>query len=139
MSTITITIGRVLLGLYFLLPGIQKIANYDKTIAYMQFHEIPFTEPLMWFSTAANIVGGALLITGRHVKWVAYACVLYVLIVNLTLHDFWTMGPDMVERETQNFFKNLGILAGLLVLAGQAPARPLSLSGLLRSDASATA
>ena len=74
MSNITITIGRVLLGLYFLLPGIQKIANYDKTIAYMQFHEIPFTEPLMWFSTAANIVGGALLITGRHVKWVAYAC-----------------------------------------------------------------
>ena len=45
----------------------------------------------------------------------------------------------MVERETQNFFKNLGILAGLLVLAGQAPARPLGLSGLLRSAAYATA
>ena len=139
MSNISITIGRILLGLYFLMPGLMKVAGAEQTIAYMQSHDIPFTAPLMWFSAAANIVGGLLLITGRHVKLVAYACVIYILLVNFMLHDFWTMGEDMVERETQNFVKNLGILAGLLVLAGVAPARPLSLSGWWRSDSSATA
>ena len=41
-----------------------------------------------------------------------------VLLINLNLHDFWNIyeGVD-TERETQNFFKNMGIFAGLLLLA----------------------
>ena len=139
MSNITITIGRVLLGLYFLLPGLMKAAGPAQTVAYMESHNIAFATPLMWIATVTNIVGGLLLITGRHVKLVAYGFVVYVLLVNVMLHDFWAVAPDMVERETQNFIKNLGILAGLLVLAGHAPARSLTSGGLFRSDAAATA
>ncbi len=135
MGAISITIGRVLLGLYFLLPGLMKAAGPAQTIAYMESHAIPFAAPLMWFSAAANIIGGLAIISGRHVRLVAYACVLYVLLVNVMLHDFWNMGPDMVERETQNFVKNLGILAGLLVLAGASPARSLSLKRWWQGDA----
>ena len=40
----------------------------------------------------------------------------------------------MAAREMQNFVKNLGIVAGLLVLAGYAPSRRLSLDGWWRSD-----
>ncbi|MEL7447256.1 MAG: DoxX family protein [Pseudomonadota bacterium] len=134
MSQMAITIGRVLLGLYFLLPGLMKVVGAEQTIAYMASHGIPFTEPLMWFSTGVNIVGGLLLIAGRHVKFVAYGFVIYVLLVNFMLHDFWTMGEDMVDRERQNFIKNLGILAGLLVLGGQAVSRPISLKAWWRSD-----
>lgn len=139
MSNITITIGRVLLGLYFLLPGLMKAAGPAQTVAYMESHNIAFATPLMWIATVTNIVGGLLLITGRHVKLVAYGFVVYVLLVNVMLHDFWAVAPDMVERETQNFIKNLGILAGLLVLAGHAPARSLTSGGLFRSDTAATA
>jgi putative oxidoreductase len=41
-----------------------------------------------------------------------------VLLINLNLHDFWNVyeGVD-AKHESQNFFKNLGILAGLLLLA----------------------
>ncbi|MEL7190676.1 MAG: DoxX family protein [Pseudomonadota bacterium] len=134
MGQISITIGRVLLGLYFLLPGLMKAAGPAQTIAYMESHAIPFAAPLMWFSTAVNIIGGLLLITGRHVRFVSFGFVIYVLLVNFMLHDFWTMGPDMVQRETQNFVKNLGILAGLLVLAGSAPGRSLSPKQWWRSD-----
>ncbi len=133
-SSLPVTIGRVLLGLYFLLPGLSKIAGSADTIAYMQGHDIPFAVPLMWFSSIVNIVGGLLLITGRHVKLVAYGFVVYILLVNFMLHDFWTMEGDGVRHETQNFVKNLGILAGLLVLAGTATARKLSISNWWRSD-----
>lgn len=139
MSKSSIVIGRVLLGLYFLLPGLMKAMGPEQTIAYMESHDIAFATPLMWFSAAANIIGGLLLIANRHVKLVAYGCVVYILLVNVMLHDFWNMGPDMVERETQNFIKNLGIMAGLLVLAGFSPARALSPTGWWQSDtASAT-
>lgn len=136
MSQLSINAGRILLGLYFLLPGLMKAAAPEQTIAYMESHNIAFSAPLMWFATAANIVGGLLLISGRHVKLVAYGFVIYVLLVNFMLHDFWNMGDAMVERETQNFIKNLGILAGLLVLAGHSPARSLGLSGWWKSDKS---
>jgi putative oxidoreductase len=34
------------------------------------------------------------------------------------LHDFWNVYEGVnAERETQNFFKNMGIFAGLLLLA----------------------
>jgi putative oxidoreductase len=34
------------------------------------------------------------------------------------LHDFWNFSGLEGEHEGQNFFKNLGILAGCLMLAG---------------------
>ena len=138
-SSLSILIGRVLLGLYFFVPGLMKVAAPAETLAYMNSHAIPLAEPLMWFAAATNIIGGLLLIAGRHVKLVAYCSVLYVLLVNLMLHDFWTMTGDQAGRETQNFIKNLGILAGLLVLAGHAPARGPGLNGWWQSDRAATA
>lgn len=137
MGTISLAIGRILLGLYFLVPGLMKALGPDQTIAYMESHAIPFAVPLMWFSTAVNIIGGLFLIAGRHVRFVAFGFVIYVLLVNFMLHDFWNMEEAMVERETQNFVKNLGILAGLLVLAGTSAARPVSFKQWWQRDQAA--
>lgn len=35
-------VGRFLLGLYFILPGISKIAGYGGTAEYMASHDVPF-------------------------------------------------------------------------------------------------
>ena len=118
MNKYSIVIGRFLLGLYFLIPGIRKFTESDQMTAYMLSHEIAFAPQLLWFAGAASVIGGILLMSGRHVKIAAYGFVVYVLLVNFMLHDFWTMSEDMVAREMQNFVKNLGILAGCLVLAG---------------------
>ena len=131
--------GQFLLGLYFFVPGLMKIAAPADTLAYMQSHGIAFSVPLMWFATAANLIGGAFLMTGRHVKLTAYGFVIYTLLVNFLLHDFWTMTGDQAAHETQNFIKNLGIVAGLLVLAGHAPWRKPFPLQLLKSDKAALA
>ena len=41
-----------------------------------------------------------------------------VLLINLNLHDFWNVyeGVD-AKHEVQNFVKNMGIFAGLLLLS----------------------
>lgn len=130
MSSISITIGRLLLAIYFILPGISKFTAFEDTVALMTLHNVPLEGPLVIFSAVVNIVGGLLLATNRHVRLTAFGFVLYIILVNALLHDFWNF-PD----ELQNFVKNLGILAGLLVLAGVAPSRPLALGGrLLASD-----
>lgn len=136
MEKFSIGIGQFLLGLYFFVPGIRKFTASDKLTAYMQSHDIAFAPQLLWFAGAASLIGGVLLMSGRHVKLVAYGFVVYILLVNFTLHDFWTMSGDIAARETQNFVKNLAIMAGLLVVAGYARSRRLSLSGWWQSDKS---
>ena len=135
MSNALIIAGRFLLGLYFLVPGLMKFAAPDMHVALMQMHNVPLAEPLMWVAAIVNVAGGLLLISGRHVCLTALGFVAYVLLVNVLLHDFWNNHPGVSsERETQNFIKNLGILAGLLVLAGQSKLRPLMQAGWWRSD-----
>ena len=77
--------GRVILGLYFLLPGaVLKIVN-------------------------------AALIVGYKTQIAAFLLAGLTLVINLVMHNFWA--PDEAH-ETQNFVKNLGIMAGLLAIAG---------------------
>lgn len=42
MNKYSIVIGRFLLGLYFLIPGIRKFTESDQMTAYMLSHEIAF-------------------------------------------------------------------------------------------------
>jgi putative oxidoreductase len=136
MDSYSIVMGRFLLGLYFFIPGVRKFTESDQMTAYMQSHDIAFAPQLLLLAGTASDIGGILLMSGRYVKIAAYGFVLYVLLVNLMLHNFWAMSEDMVAREMQNFVKNLAILAGLLVVAGYALPRRPSLNGWWRSDKS---
>ena len=109
--------GRVLLGLYFLLPGITKITEYDGTEQYMMQHGVPFTAALLPLTILLQIGGGAaLMLAGM------------TIVVNLFMHDFWNVHEGLSQaHETQNFVKNLAIMAGLLALAAGPSAQALSL------------
>ena len=47
IERIALTLGRCLLGLYFLVPGLSKITGYSGTLAYMQLHNVPFSDLLL--------------------------------------------------------------------------------------------
>lgn len=138
MSSVMILVGRFLLGLYFLVPGVMKFLQPDMHVGLMEMHNVALAEPLMWVAAVVNVVGGLLLMTGRHVRLTAIGFVIYILLVNVMLHDFWnTYEGVSSQHEMQNFIKNLGILAGLLVLAGHSAMRGLSLKSVWRSDKAA--
>jgi putative oxidoreductase len=118
MRDTVMSVGRVLLGLYFLLPGIAKFAAWDRHIQLMDVHEMSMVPPLLVISGLFQIAGGLCLILNRQVVVCALGFVVMILLINVNLHDFWNVYEDVnPERETQNFVKNLGILAGLLLLA----------------------
>ena len=133
-SSALITSGRLLLALYFLVPGIMKFMQWDASVAYMETHSIPYAGPLLLIAALANVLGALLLITNRYVRLTSLGFVLYIIIINLQLHAFWNVDAANQMHETQNFIKNLGILAGLLVLAGASVKRSLSFKGLGTSD-----
>jgi putative oxidoreductase len=118
MRNVSLTLGRVLLALYFLLPGIMKFVAWDNHIALMEKHQMLFIPVLLAIAGGCQIVAAVLLMLNRYTAIVALFLACMVIIINVNLHDFWHYSGMEGAHEMQNFIKNLGILAGLLVLAG---------------------
>ena len=118
MKSILISTGRVLLAIYFLAPGIGKFVSWDTSPALMETHNIIMAPILLAIAGIAQIGGSICLLFNKKVVLCALGFAAMVLLINLNLHDFWNVyeGVD-AKHESQNFFKNLGILAGLLLLA----------------------
>lgn len=121
LQPISVRTGRILLGLYFILPGLAKFADWQTHIDLMTRHNVPFADQLLFIAGIANLVLGGLLIANRHVIYAAYGCTAYIIVINFSLHDFWNFTGMEGAHETQNFVKNLGIMAGCLILAGLTP------------------
>ncbi len=134
LSRLYIAVGRVLLALYFLLPGIAKLIVPASQISLMEHHGVPYAGTLLIVAGIAQIFGALALITNRHVRLACLGFVLYIVVINVTMHDFWHFTGEEAAHETQNFIKNLGILAGLLVLAGISPKRRFGLKEFYRND-----
>ena len=118
MEKIYLTIGRVLLGFYFLYPGITKIPRYEFMVDYMTLHNIPFVNVLLPITILLEVVCGLMLITGYRIKETALIFAGLTLLINFGMHDFWNDYPNTDSaHEIQNFVKNLGIFAGLLVVS----------------------
>ena len=118
MEKTFITVGRVLLGLYFLLPGISKIPTYAGTTEYMLLHNIPLATILLPITIVLQVGLGVMLIIGYRIKESALILAALTILINIGMHDFWNEYPNTdAGHETQNFVKNLAIFAGLLVLS----------------------
>lgn len=111
--------GRFLLGIYFILPGVSKITGYEGTAKYMAEHHVPFIEVLLPLTILIQIGVGLALLVGYRGQLAAFLLAGLTLVINIYMHNFWDMEEGLArQHETQNFFKNLGIMAGLLVMAG---------------------
>lgn len=110
--------GRALLGLYFVVPGVTKIVGWEQTAAAMAAHDVPLIPVLLPLTILLQVGGGGALMIGYRASLMAFVLAGLTLMINLFMHDFWNVEEAMVGHETQNFIKNLAIMAGLLYVAG---------------------
>ena len=122
---LNLLIGRILIGLYFLgLGALAKIFNYDFIYRYMLEHEVPFTHIALVLTIIIQFICSIGIIIGWHSKISAFTLALLTLIINYYMHDFWDMSSGIQqEHELQNFVKNMGIVAGLLILSAVNPGK----------------
>ena len=118
MSINLFSVGRVLIGIYFLLPGIAKVFLFSANLEVVIAKEVPFPVFSLSIVAMAQIIWGSFIIFGKHLKVSSIALAITTLLINFYIHDFWNLSGDPNQaHETQNFVKNLGILAGLLILS----------------------
>ena len=110
--------GRIILALYFLIPGIGKFTAWEASVALMEAHNMAMIPFLLAVVAVAQVAGSICMLLNKYVSACALGFAVMTILININLHDFWNVyeGID-VKHEYQNFFKNLGIFAGLLLLA----------------------
>jgi len=111
-------IGRSLLGLYFIGPGLSKIFDFVGTLTLMRMKGVPFSSVLLPLTIVIQLLGGIFLILGRNLRLTSIILFCLTIIINIYIHNFWALTGDPSQaHEIQNFVKNLAIAAGLLILA----------------------
>lgn len=112
--------GRIILGLYFILPGaILKITDMQGTSEYMASKGMVMIPVFLGLTILLQLGGGLAVLVGYQTKIAAFLLAGLPLVISIVMHDFWDV-TEAVQRghETQNFVKNMGIMAGLLAMAG---------------------
>ena len=107
-----------MIGIYFLLPGIAKVFLFSANLEVVIAKEVPFPIFSLSIVAMAQIIYGSYIIFGKHLRISSIALAITTLLINFYMHDFWNLTGDPSQaHETQNFVKNIGILAGLLILS----------------------
>jgi len=117
-DNIYLLLGRILLGLYFLVFGALKVPTYFDTLSLMISKGVPLSGVLLPITIIVQVLAGFFLIIGQNLRISSLLLVVLTFLINIFIHDFWNLTGDPSQaHEAQNFIKNLGIIAGLLVLA----------------------
>ena len=110
--------GRILMGAYFILPGIQKITDFGMMSSYMEEHSVPMIPVLLPLTILLQISAGVAIIVGYKGKIAAFILAGLTLVISIYMHDFWDMAEGIEQtHELQNFVKNMAIMSGLLIVA----------------------
>ena len=125
-------IGRVLLGLIFLVSGINKIADPQGTQQYMTSMGMTWMTTLFYLGAVTVELAGSLsLLLGYRAR--AGAGLLFLFLIPTTVIFHTHADPNQMIH----FLKNLSIMGGLLYVASYGAGRLSMDAGLERADRAA--
>ena len=115
-------VGRILVGLIFLVAGVRKLMGFAGTVAYLAKVGFPAPEVMALIAIIIEIGGSLLLIVGWRTRWAAWLLVLFVVVAAFAAHRFWEINDAaQFSNQMNHFLKNLSIIGGLLYVATFGP------------------
>jgi len=109
--------GRLLLASLFLPAGIGKITGFAGTVGFIASVGLPFPALAALLALTLEIVGSIALIIGVGARPAAIALALFTLVASFFFHPYWAVPADQQFVTQLLFFKNIGVVGGLLMLA----------------------
>ncbi|HEY0898092.1 MAG TPA: DoxX family protein [Sphingobacteriaceae bacterium] len=110
------TIGRILIGIVFILAGIHKIFAWEGPAAWMTMKGIPMVNFSLAIATAVELIGGTFLLLNFKTRIAALVLFAFFLPMTLMMHTFWQETGMQFQTSLLDFMQNVAILGGLLAL-----------------------
>jgi putative oxidoreductase len=122
-----LTIGRAILGGYFLYNGIQHFRNIDAMTGYAESKGVPAAKVAVAVTGGLLVAGGLSLLTGVKPKAGAMMIETFLLGVSPAMHAFWNAEGETRQAEQVNFLKNMALAGAGLMAAAIPEPWPVSL------------
>ena len=117
MSNAIFVIGRILAVLVFIGSGLGHLTEKNM-VGYAQFKKIPSAALAVRLSGVLLLAGAAGIVLGIWGDLAAVLSALLVLIMTITMHNFWTLEDAQAKQmDMIMFMKNIAMIGGLLVIA----------------------
>ena len=120
-NAISLLIARLLMAAVFLLFGVRSILSFAGSVGYFTKLGFPAPDTMVVLAIIIQLVGGVLLVIGWKTRWAAWLLVAYVVIATIMAHRYWEYDAAQYVPQMTNFFKNLAVLGGLLMVAAFGP------------------
>jgi len=122
-SDLLILVARVMLMVLFVMTGWQKLTGFAGTVDYMKTSGVPSPALAAIVATVVEFFFAIGIIVGIYTRVLAWIFVAFTLATALLGHRFWTMQGERRHENFLNFFKNVSIAGGLVLLALVGPGR----------------
>ncbi|MBE9053161.1 DoxX family protein [Nostocales cyanobacterium LEGE 11386] len=104
-------VARSFLAVIFIYTGLNKVFNFAQTSEFMAKAGLPIVGVLLVFTIAFQILGGLSIILGYKAEIGAILLIIFMIPATIVFHN-----PVADPSQFNNFFKNLSIIGGLLLV-----------------------
>lgn len=132
-------LSRVLISAVFIVFGVLQFTHIGNYIANPTVIKVSgltggILAPtvLAYMVAAIDLFGGILILAGYQTRWAAIVLIGFVVLTLIFAHNFWTMDGPARAANQGNFYKNLALIGGLILLIVHGPGR-MSVDGRTRS------
>ena len=108
--------GRLALGVIFVKSGLQKLMGLSAFAASLAGRGIPQSATWAVIGATVEFIGGILIVTGFRTREASLLMILFVIVATGISHRFWEYAEAARRLQESQFFKNLAIIGGFLVL-----------------------
>ena len=115
--------ARLLLMLLFVIYGWSKLTNFPGTVSYMAREGLPLPAASAVIAIVMELLVGLALMAGYYTRPLALIPALYTLGTAFLGHHFWTTEGGERMAGAINFYKNISITGGLLLLCATGPGK----------------
>jgi putative oxidoreductase len=109
-------LGRLALGAIFVKSGLQKLMALSAFAASLAGRGVPQSETWALIGATVEVVGGILIVTGFKTRYASLLMILFVIVATGISHRFWEFAEPARRLQESQFFKNLSIIGGFLLL-----------------------
>lgn len=118
-----ILLARIIMMILFIMSGWSKLTNFGGTVAYMTSLGAPMPMVAAGIAVVMEFFVAIAIIVGFYTRPLAFLFALFVLGTALIAHHFWTMADPERAANTIQYFKNLSIMGGFLLLGITGPGK----------------
>ena len=107
-------LGRLLMAALFLPSGISKLTHFAGFSHSLLDKGLPYADLWAVAAVAIEVLGPIALIVGILPRSTAIVLAAFVIAATATSHRYWEYQEPLRRAQEINFFKNVGVLGGLL-------------------------